>query len=103
MVTALHSSAHQHRSHDGGYAALMSTTTADVAAAAAATVSCSACKTSVPKPAAQWKPLWEAGWRWIGSWKLHSCPACPPVIVVDEQGRHRLGPGAQGRTGPLDG
>jgi hypothetical protein len=26
---------------------------------------------------------------------LMSCPNCPPVIVVDEQGRHRRGPGAE--------
>ncbi|MFM9780366.1 hypothetical protein [Streptomyces scabiei] len=35
-------------------------------------------------------PLWEAGWRWIGTQNLYSCPGCPPVIVVDAQGRHTL-------------
>jgi hypothetical protein len=38
--------------------------------------------------------LWDAGWRWIGTWELFSCPGCPPVIVVTEDGRHQLGPGA---------
>jgi hypothetical protein len=79
-----------------GYAASMSaTTTADVASAAADTVICSACQTSVPRPpAGRWARLWDAGWRWIGTWNLYSCPDCPQVIVVDEQGRHTLGPGA---------
>jgi hypothetical protein len=36
--------------------------------------------------------LWDAGWRWIGLGCI-SCPACPPVIVVDDQGRHHAGPG----------
>ncbi|CAL9673277.1 hypothetical protein SUDANB176_07572 (plasmid) [Streptomyces sp. enrichment culture] len=80
----------------------MTTTTADVAAAD--TVTCSACKTSVPKPAgAQRKPLWDAERRWIGTRGLFSCPNCPQVIVVDEQGRHLPGPGVQGHTDPLDG
>lgn len=74
----------------------MSTTTEDVVAAAAGTLTCSACRTSVPKPPdAQWRPLWDAGWRWLGTWKQYSCPDCPPVLVLDEQGRHRLGPGAR--------
>ncbi|GHC36843.1 hypothetical protein GCM10010308_64160 [Streptomyces vinaceusdrappus] len=52
-------------------------------------VACNACKTSVPKPPdAQWKPLWDARWRWVGAEDLHSCPACPPVISVTEDGRH---------------
>ncbi|MEV7681502.1 hypothetical protein AB0O64_23555 [Streptomyces sp. NPDC088341] len=54
------------------------------------TVTCTACGTQVPRPAdVQWRPLWDAGWRWVGSQDLYSCPDCPPVIVVDDQGRHR--------------
>ncbi|WNZ14936.1 hypothetical protein [Streptomyces sp. 11x1] len=73
----------------------MSTTTANVAAEAARTLDCSTCDASAPRPpVAQWAPLWDAGWRWLGTWNLYSCPDCPQVIVVDEQGRHKLGPGA---------
>ncbi|MFE2911389.1 hypothetical protein [Kitasatospora indigofera] len=32
--------------------------------------------------------LWDAGWRWIGTEGLFSCPECPPVVVVDEAGFH---------------
>ena len=47
-------------------------------------------------------PLWDAGWRWLGpQWDgrkvgpdLVSCPNCPQVIVVTEDGRHVRGPGA---------
>ncbi|MGW7090046.1 hypothetical protein ACWGH2_42055 [Streptomyces sp. NPDC054871] len=71
----------------------MSTTNQDVVAAAK-TVSCTNCATSVPKPAdAQWAPLWDKGWRWLGTLKLFSCPDCPPLLIVDEQGRHVRGPG----------
>ncbi|MDC2951054.1 hypothetical protein [Streptomyces heilongjiangensis] len=67
----------------------MSTTTEDIAATAAGTLTCGACGTSRSKPApGQWAPLWDAGWRWLGALGLFSCPACPPVVVVDEQGRH---------------
>lgn len=38
------------------------------------------------------RPLWAAGWRWIGSVSLFSCPACPPV-VVERDGQHQRGPG----------
>ncbi|MFD4412468.1 hypothetical protein [Streptomyces sp. NPDC058475] len=67
----------------------MSTTTEDVAAAAAGTLVCGACGASVPKPApGRWAPRWDEGWRWLGSLGMFSCPACPPVVVVDELGRH---------------
>ncbi|MEU3704675.1 hypothetical protein AB0E82_20600 [Streptomyces anulatus] len=57
-------------------------------------VTCTLCGTTVPRPAdVQWRPLWDEGWRWLGSQDLYSCPACPPVLVVDEQGRHVAGPG----------
>ncbi|MDJ0464962.1 hypothetical protein [Streptomyces sp. H27-C3] len=53
-------------------------------------VVCTRCAAEVPRPPdVQWRPLWDEGWRWIGSQNLFSCPACPPVILVDEQGRHR--------------
>ncbi|QKV98211.1 hypothetical protein HUT19_41555 (plasmid) [Streptomyces sp. NA02950] len=74
----------------------MSVTTQEVTAAAADMLKCGACGASTAKPApAQYRPLWEAGWRWIGTLNLFSCPDCPPV-VIDERGRHRLGPGANG-------
>lgn len=70
-------------------------TTTEAVAAAAGEVICTACEASVAKPAdCQWRPLWEAGWRWLGTMNLYSCPECPPVVLVDEQGRHKLGPGA---------
>ncbi|MFE1206427.1 hypothetical protein ACFW5V_32590 [Streptomyces sp. NPDC058762] len=73
----------------------MSTTTEDVAATDTETLRCSLCGTTVPKPPpVQWSPLWAEGWRWIGSQNLYSCPACPPVIVVDEA-RHVGGPGIE--------
>ncbi|MFF9901290.1 hypothetical protein [Streptomyces longispororuber] len=72
----------------------MSTTTEDVVAAAAGTLKCSLCGTSAPKPApGQWAPLWDRGWRWVGSCAA-SCPSCPPV-VVEEAGRHVRGPGLE--------
>jgi hypothetical protein len=59
------------------------------------TVICTLCAVAVPRPAdAQWRPLWDAGWRWIGSQDLYSCPACPPVVEVDAEGQHHRGPGA---------
>ncbi|MEU6979633.1 hypothetical protein [Streptomyces sp. NPDC046371] len=61
------------------------------------TVTCTRCGAVAPVPPdGDFSPLWDAGWRWIGSWELFSCPADPPVIVVDEKGRHLLGPGAEG-------
>jgi hypothetical protein len=66
----------------------MSTTTEDVAAAAADTLECTACGARVPRPAAgRFEPLWRAGWRWLGTMGLYSCPGCPPV-VVELDGRH---------------
>lgn len=64
------------------------------------TVTCSRCSatTNVPEDG-DYSPLWDAGWRWIGSWDLFSCPDCPPVIVVTEDGRHQLGPGADAHAG----
>ena len=57
---------------------------------------CTACGMSVPRPApCQWTPMWEAGWRWIGTLDLYSCPECPPVVLVEEDGRHVRGPGAE--------
>jgi hypothetical protein len=59
------------------------------------TVTCTRCAASAPIPEDRdHRPLWDAGWRWIGSQDLYSCPACPPVIVVDAEGRHLRGPGA---------
>ncbi|MFE9437034.1 hypothetical protein [Streptomyces sp. NPDC006640] len=75
----------------------MSTTTEDAETEAAALMKCEACKTTVPRPDdCQFAPLWDAGWRWLGSLGLYSCPACPPVVVVDEMGAHKVGPGAFG-------
>ncbi|NUR01393.1 MAG: hypothetical protein HOY79_34160 [Streptomyces sp.] len=66
----------------------MTATTADVAAAAAGTMVCGTCGAQVPRPApGRFRPLWEAGWRWLGSLGLYSCPECPPV-VVEQDGRH---------------
>ncbi|MGW2496218.1 hypothetical protein ACWCV2_17170 [Streptomyces pseudogriseolus] len=74
----------------------MSTTTEDVVAAAADMLRCSLCGTAVPKPApCQWAPRWDEGWRWVGSLGLFSCPDCPPILVVDEVGRHLRGPGME--------
>lgn len=59
-------------------------------------LTCTACAATAPLPEDRdHRGLWDAGWRWIGSLNLFSCPACPPVIVVDEQGRHRRGLGAE--------
>ena len=41
------------------------------------------------------RQLWAAGWRWIGTLELYSCPDCPQVVVVDQEGRHHRGPGAE--------
>ncbi|WP_160159900.1 hypothetical protein [Streptomyces sp. SLBN-31] len=38
-------------------------------------------------------PLWDAGWRWLGTLGRYSCPDCPPVVLV-VNGVHR----APGRT-----
>ncbi|WP_329204005.1 hypothetical protein [Streptomyces sp. NBC_01435] len=63
-------------------------------------VTCTRCRASAPIPEDRdYRPLWEAGWRWIGSQNLFSCPPCPPVIVVDEQGRHRRRPRSRGAAG----
>ncbi|WP_425824933.1 hypothetical protein [Streptomyces fractus] len=57
-------------------------------------VTCAQCKTTAPIPEGRdHRGLWENGWRWNGP-ALASCPACPPVIVDDEDRRHHLGPGA---------
>lgn len=42
------------------------------------------------------RPLWAAGWRWIGSQDLNSCPGCPPVVIVGADGKH-YPPGFRGR------
>jgi hypothetical protein len=54
-------------------------------------VTCTTCGVGAPLPKDRdHSVLWGAGWRWIGSQDLFSCPGCPPVIVVDEDGRHML-------------
>jgi hypothetical protein len=54
-------------------------------------LTCTRCGTTALLPEGRdHSALWDAGWRWIGSAGLFSCPSCPPVIVVDEQGRHVL-------------
>jgi hypothetical protein len=56
-------------------------------------VICTRCAASEPVPEDQdHRGLWDAGWRWIGV-DLMSCPDCPPVILIDVQGRHHRGPG----------
>ncbi|MFI9824573.1 hypothetical protein ACIHFC_29590 [Streptomyces sp. NPDC052013] len=58
------------------------------------TVTCTRCQDTAQLPQDRDHcGLWDAGWRWIGSHQVFSCPACPPVVVVTEQGRHRRGPG----------
>lgn len=60
-----------------------------------APVTCTQCAVVAEVAAyADYAALWDCGWRWIGTQELFSCPACPPVIVVDQDGRHRRGPGA---------
>ena len=67
----------------------------EAVAAAAQDLTCSTCGATTPKPGpCQYEPLWQAGWRWLGTHQVYSCPACPPVVLVDEKGRHLLGPGA---------
>jgi endogenous inhibitor of DNA gyrase (YacG/DUF329 family) len=58
------------------------------------TISCTRCSAvaQVPDDGA-FRPLWDAGWRWLGSLELFSCPPCPAVVEVDAEGRHRRGPG----------
>jgi hypothetical protein len=60
------------------------------------TIACTNCGATTDVPAdGNHRPLWEQGWRWIGSQDLFSCPPCPPVIVVTKDGRHQRGPGPQ--------
>jgi hypothetical protein len=57
-------------------------------------LTCYSCGATTDRPAdCQWSPLWDAGWRWIGAQDLFSCPPCPPVVVVREDGTHAPGPG----------
>lgn len=57
-------------------------------------LTCTSCGQTAPRPEdGDHRELWTAGWGWIGSLHLYSCPACPPVIL-DQDGHHRLGPGA---------
>lgn len=59
-------------------------------------LTCTLCGTSVDRPAAgQWAGRWEEGWRWIGSQNLYSCPTCPPMILVADDGTHHTGPGVE--------
>jgi len=63
------------------------------------TITCTSCGTTTDVPAdGNHRPLWEQGWRWIGSQDLFSCPPCPPVIMVTADGRHQRGPGAGALT-----
>jgi len=65
-----------------------------------ATVECTRCHTTAEVPPdGNHAPLWDAGWRWMGSQKLYSCPTCPPVITVAPDGRHRREPGEAGNSG----
>ena len=60
---------------------------------------CTRCTATVDMPDdGNHAPLWDAGWRWLGSCDLVSCPNCPQVIVVTEDGRHVRGPGAISAT-----
>ena len=59
------------------------------------TLTCTRCTATAALPEDRdHRGLWAAGWRWIGL-GVQSCPGCPPVVVVDEQGRHHRGPGAR--------
>ena len=59
------------------------------------TLTCTRCEASAEVPEdGDCAPLWDEGWRWIGTWELFSCPDCPPVVTVTTDGRHQLGPGA---------
>lgn len=54
-------------------------------------LTCTGCGTTAPVPADRdHSELWDAGWRWLGTAGLFSCPPCPPVVVVDDLGRHLL-------------
>ncbi|MFD6825253.1 hypothetical protein ACFWC5_33595 [Streptomyces sp. NPDC060085] len=56
-------------------------------------VTCTNCRASALQPeSGQFAPLWDAGWRWIASMSLYSCPQCPPVVLVDALGRHQAPP-----------
>lgn len=56
------------------------------------TITCTSCSATAPVPEdGDFSPLWQAGWRWLGSWELFSCPPCPPV-VVERDGLHVKGP-----------
>ncbi|MEV5238535.1 hypothetical protein AB0K89_05405 [Streptomyces cinnamoneus] len=58
------------------------------------TVTCTRCTATALLPEDRnHSRLWDAGWRWIGP-ELTSCPNRPPVLVIDDQGRHLRGPGA---------
>ncbi|MFE5847774.1 hypothetical protein ACFQ7N_39750 [Streptomyces niveus] len=58
------------------------------------TIACTRCKTIAELPENRdHSALWDAGWRWIGSANLFSCPGCPPLLIVDGQGQHVRGPG----------
>lgn len=55
------------------------------------TLDCGTCGDAVTKPPPlQWAPLWDKGWRWAALLKLVSCPDCPPAVVPDGRGGHRL-------------
>lgn len=62
----------------------------------ATAVTCTLCARSALLPENRnHSGLWDEGWRWLGSANLFSCPDCPPMVEVDEQGYHRRGPGAE--------
>lgn len=61
-------------------------------------ITCTNCGTAAALPEDRdHSGLWDAGWRWIGSLDLFSCPGCPPAVLVDDQGRHSRGPAALAR------
>ncbi|GAB2717663.1 hypothetical protein GCM10010442_43490 [Kitasatospora kifunensis] len=52
------------------------------------------------KAACEWRQSkWRDGWRWLGSLRLMSCPACPPLVIVGKSGEHLAGPGLRAGVG----
>lgn len=58
----------------------------------AAEVVCTGCGGSAVPEGRDYSGLWDSGWRWLATLGLFSCPGCPPVVLVDGEGRH-LRPG----------
>lgn len=64
------------------------------------TITCTLCSAIADVPDdGVYAPLWDAGWRWIGTQELFSCPPCPPMIVVAADGAHQRGPGVEAAAG----